>query len=274
MKKILCALFLASSGVFVGSEPASADFIGILTQGGVVRLTINGTTSTQTSVGNLGSGNNFGSMALSSSGLVYAIGGTSGNLLMKTLDPTTGIVTSVGTLSGVVPTASPTGLAFSPTGDLFASSVSRLYKIDPTTGASVLIGDAGIGGAAFTEIAFSASGTLYGWALGGGRGLTTIDPLTGLATIIGNPSSVPAPGSLTFDNLGTLWGTSTVSGIGLETINTATGAVTVAGIAAGSGIQGIAYVAPVPVPAALWLFGSGLAAMVGLARRKMDRLAA
>jgi hypothetical protein len=28
--------------------------------------------------------------------------------------------------------------------------------------------------------------------------------------------------------------------------------------------------APVPVPAAVWLFGSGLAAMVGLARRKMS----
>jgi hypothetical protein len=28
--------------------------------------------------------------------------------------------------------------------------------------------------------------------------------------------------------------------------------------------------APVPVPAALWLFGSGLAALVGIARRKMN----
>jgi hypothetical protein len=31
--------------------------------------------------------------------------------------------------------------------------------------------------------------------------------------------------------------------------------------------------APVPVPAALWLFGSGLAALVGLARRKMNAAA-
>jgi len=31
-------------------------------------------------------------------------------------------------------------------------------------------------------------------------------------------------------------------------------------------------VAPVPVPAAVWLFGSGLAAMVGVARRKMANL--
>ncbi|BCA57071.1 hypothetical protein W02_42110 [Nitrospira sp. KM1] len=31
--------------------------------------------------------------------------------------------------------------------------------------------------------------------------------------------------------------------------------------------------APVPVPAAIWLFGSGLAAMVGFARRSMNRIA-
>ena len=33
----------------------------------------------------------------------------------------------------------------------------------------------------------------------------------------------------------------------------------------------ISYLAPVPVPAAVWLFGSGLGAVIGLARRKMNR---
>jgi len=34
------------------------------------------------------------------------------------------------------------------------------------------------------------------------------------------------------------------------------------------GLHGLAYVAPVPVPAAVWLFGSGLLGLVGMVRRK------
>lgn len=43
---------------------------------------------------------------------------------------------------------------------------------------------------------------------------------------------------------------------------------------AGNSPQFIITAAPVPVPAAMWLFGSGLAAMVGIARRKAGRVEA
>jgi probable HAF family extracellular repeat protein len=37
-----------------------------------------------------------------------------------------------------------------------------------------------------------------------------------------------------------------------------------------AGLNGVFILTPVPVPAAVWLFGSGLAALVGIARRCMS----
>ncbi len=37
-----------------------------------------------------------------------------------------------------------------------------------------------------------------------------------------------------------------------------------------NGLHGLAYVAPVPIPAAIWLFGSGLLGLAGMARRRKE----
>jgi hypothetical protein len=42
-----------------------------------------------------------------------------------------------------------------------------------------------------------------------------------------------------------------------------------AAIVGGGAYQGVLVLTPVPVPAAVWLFGSGLAGLAGLARRRM-----
>lgn len=73
--------------------------------------------------------------------------------------------------------------------------------------------------------------------------------------------------SLTFDAAGTLWGTTT--GGELYSVDSITSLPTLRFTDLPLNLRGLAL-APVPVPVALWLFGSGLVAMAGLARRKMS----
>jgi len=268
MKKLLWAIFLTCAGMLAFVELASADVIGVTFNGTVASF--DSTIGTTTVLGNAGI-TRLDSLATSPSGILYSVGGTSDNTLV-TINPTTGQATTVATLNYNVPkpTGTATGLSFSPTGELFAvigaSSTWSLYNINPTTGATTFVGSTGIQ-VGFQDLAFSPNGTLYAW--NGTNGLVTINPTTGQTTILGNPNGLSF-NSLAFRNDGTLWAAKSTSPTLWSNIDLSTGAVTSTAFtfAASGGIRGIQFLAPVPVPAAIWLFGSGLAGVVGYVRRK------
>src|SRR5919106_926597 len=78
-------------------------------------------------------------------------------------------------------------------GTLFGTDASggNLITINPVTGAGTVVGDTGLGFAAFGGLDFSSDGTLFAAvniAGNGGTGsdhLATIDTATGAATVIG-----------------------------------------------------------------------------------------
>lgn len=176
-------------------------------------------------------------------GALYGTDARGGNLLA--IDQTTGAATVVGNMAiGVVPalaTDPATGIVYAATG----GGNPRLYAVDPATGSATFIGNTGLGFAAVAGMDFSADGTLYAAVnlVGdGGTGadhLATIDPATGLATIIGpfgfcffpfGPCTIEGIEGIAFDKSGTLWGAHSARGAagppGLYRIDRATGAAT------------------------------------------------
>ena len=120
------------------------------------------------------------------------------NTLVK-IDPTTGLGTPVGLFTG--PTGAPikmVSLAFDPvtstmygnTSFGFDSSPDRLFRIDPTTGVSTLIG-AGIGFNDVFALGFNNAGKLYGVS-NATHQLLLIDTTLGTGGIVGpvGPTSI------------------------------------------------------------------------------------
>jgi hypothetical protein len=111
---------------------------------------------------------------------------------LYTLDPSTGgIVRDIGPLndSGAV-NYSVTGLAFNPlTGVLYGStggvSGTKLLTINPANGSVTVVGSFNAGSATMTDLAFDASGNLYGISSSGGANLFTINVSTAAATKVG-----------------------------------------------------------------------------------------
>jgi len=116
-----------------------------------------------------------------------------------------------------------------------------LYRVDPATGATTLIGSTGLGVAAVGDIAFRADGTLYatidiiGGAGSGSDTLAIIDKTTGKATVIGSFDvctqslcTIEGMEAIAFDAAGTLWGAlrGTAALPGLYKIDPATGKAT------------------------------------------------
>ena len=219
----------------------------------------------------------------------------------------TGATTAFGGLSSSINISSG-GLAINPlTGVMYATGgyndgvtahqSSGLFTIDKTTGAAALVGFAG-GNCCTGDFAinlyglgFRSDGTLFANGLGYGPSypnasshLYTVDLATGLATNIG-PSGVTLGRSLSYSGLafrndGTLLSMGSLDGASgtLYSVSTANGAATSLNSGTGSGTGPIQFgvdggltfapAAVVPVPAAAWLFGSGLLGLIGVARRK------
>ena len=202
-------------------------------------------------------------------GILYGTDAADGNLI--TVDPTSGLGTIVGptNVPGVVPSLaigpSPANPFFG--GTIFAGQGQgqpNFYELSPINGNSTFIGDSGLGFSSIAGMDFNADGTLcaavniVGDGGSGGDHLATIDPLTGLATIIGpfgacnGDFCCPSTGAgsctingieaIAFDPRGNLWGSLRTSGgssgtPGLYLINQDTGAATfVAPILDGYGV--------------------------------------
>ena len=116
---------------------------------------------------------------------MYIIDYNDGNI--KKINTITGVVTTVGP-AGLQSGDTPTGLTCDrSTGILYASSASgsdsRIYTIDPVTGASTLIGSTGI--PALIDITVDGNGQMYGYDMGGDNAYK-IDKATGISTLIGS----------------------------------------------------------------------------------------
>lgn len=219
-----------------------------------------------------------------STGATTAFGGLSSDINLMfgglAINPLTGVMYATGGFNDGVHAFQSTGL----------------FTIDKTTGAATLVGFAGGNccvspyGFNINGLGFRNDGTLFanGFTLSatdpGTSHLFTLDLTTGAATDIG-PSGVTLGRSLSysglaFSNDGTLLSMGSLDAASgtLYSVNTANGAATSLNSGTGYGTGPIHFgvdggltfapAAVVPVPAAVWLFGSGLLGLVGMARRK------
>lgn len=137
-----------------------------------------------------------------------------------------------GAVSGVVSTGVTfTDIAFDPSGVLWGISFFQLFKIEPLTGASTLVGDLNAG-QALNSLVFGSDGTL--WAAG--SGLFKVDKSTGAASLVGNTGTQSA-GDLAFVGGNMLLSTTANT---LVRLNTTTGAATNIGAFGTTNVYGLA----------------------------------
>ncbi len=139
---------------------------------------------------------------------------------------------ATGAVSGVVNTGITfTDIAFDPSGTLWGISFFQLFTVNPTTGASALVGDLNAG-QSLNSLVFGADGTL--WAAG--SGLFKLNQTTGAATLIGNTGNQSA-GDLAFVNGDLLLSTTANT---LVRLNTVTGTGTTIGSFGTANVYGLA----------------------------------
>ncbi len=208
-------------------------------------------------------------LALASLGAAGAgLIGSDTNGTLYDVNPSTGVVsnprsTGVPYLSGIAYSANGTLYGLSISLDQMSNPIGSLYTINPTTGASVLVGPLGLTSIYEGDLAFDpSSGVLYGVQddINFNLYLFSMNPSTGAGTDIGIVTAVSNCGAvacdlsaMAFDSTGKLYILDT-GGSTLLTVNKSTGAVISSvglsasglGIVAGLSINpasGTAYVA-------------------------------
>lgn len=169
------------------------------------------------------------------SGTLYAaLGSTRTTSNLYTVNPATGVMTSIGPIGFAL-----TGLAVDPTtGILYGLTTPNstahprsLITVDPVTGAGTFIGATVSGRDPLTDLAFDSLGNCYGQAQN--SLLASINKATGAATLIGSGAGLPTfGGGLSFDSSDRLYGAPVGVYVGgylhLYSINPATGLYTFA----------------------------------------------
>lgn len=152
---------------------------------------------------------------------------------LYTLDP----ATASPNLVGPVGIANVTDIAFHGS-TLYGVSFSQFLRLNPDTGAGVVIG--GIG---FTTngLAVSADGTIYAGTTAGQ--LIRINPVTGAGTLVGNfGGGLTSSGDLVFDSNDVLYGAlNSGAKVVLAQINRNTGAATTIGPTGLNTVYGLAF---------------------------------
>ncbi len=211
----------------IAFHPTTGILYGVVSNSGQL-ITINTTTGAGTLVGT--TGEQIPDIDFNSAGTLYGWSERDAAFTrsddLVTLDLTTGASTLVG-LSNFG--TSGTGLAFDSSDSLYVKRSNTLHSVDATTGLSTgSIGITGTGvGSLDNILAFDNSNVMYSAdRTGGGATLYTVDPTTGVATLVGSNSidnlsalafspaatPIPEPSTLLLFGVGLLG----VIGIGLR----------------------------------------------------------
>jgi hypothetical protein len=268
-------LFLALN--FIGTAQASL----LATDWGTTSnlYSLNTTTGVAALIGSTGQILLIG-LVVDADSTIYSIS-EEANSRLWTLNPNTGAATLVGSLGFNLQEGDMT---ISPvSGQMYVADGAgdTLYTVNKATGAATLVGSFGAAGRDVSGLQFIGS-TLYGLALNDSApdALVTVNPLTGLATTVGitgtNFGVIAAMGRDPGTGLTYIAGPSTSFGDDnqLYSINLTTGAATLVHSISGvtSSISGFSVAGNpsilLPEPGGLLLAGIGLAALVGLRRRR------
>jgi len=250
MKKVIT---LIAALALVLSAGANAAFITIGTStGGIYNVDTSNGAATLVATGTA-----MTDLARDSSGGLWGV--TFGNLY--SIDISTNTFTNVGSL-GV---SDMNALTFNGS-VLYGAGYGNgnLYTINTSTGSATSLGSGSYVSAG--DLAFDATGSLYLAAdTSPNDTLVEVNPTNGSSTLVGGIGINNSYGLAFVDSV--MYGVSSAGG--LYTINTTTGAATSIGPI--TGITGAIYgatVSAVPVPAAVWLFASGLVGLIGFSRKR------
>jgi len=256
--------------VLSGLGTAMAAPIVVGTDQNVLNFVDTNTISTTGSVAVTGTDSTLTDVAFDQNGNLFGI--TFSNLY--SINQASGVATLIGGLGGNrfnALTINSSGQAFTA-----ADSIGDLFSVNLGTGLATSIGTIGAGFTSSSGDLEFANGTLFGIDGAGTDNLYSLNPLTGAGALIGSTGLATVFGLAFADDtlFGLSGGSNTLFSIALGTgLATSLGAIT--GFVGGTVAFGAsAVVSPVPVPAALPLFGTGLGLLGYMGwRRKKRRVA-